>query len=174
MATLNDQQLEMCSTSKWDFSDLKALFINCTLKRSPELSHTQGLIDISAAILEKNGVSVDVLRAVDYDIAYGVWPDMTEHGWENDAWPGILEKVMESEILVLTSSIWLGEKTSVCTKVIERLYAASGAAQQRRSIRLLRSRRWLPDHRQRGWCQTLFDEYSVLTATSRLRHPTPG
>ena len=126
MAALNDRQLEMCSTSKWDFSDLKALFINCTLKRSPELSHTQGLVDISKAILEKNGVSVDVLRAVDHDIAYGVWPDMTEHGWENDAWPGILEKVMKSEILVLTSSIWLGEKTSVCTKVIERLYAASG------------------------------------------------
>ena len=126
MAALNEKQLEMCSTSTWDFSDLSALFINCTLKRSPELSHTQGLIDISAAILEKNGVSVDVVRAVDHDIAYGVWPDMTEHGWENDAWPGILEKVMKSEILVLTSSIWLGEKTSVCTKVIERLYAASG------------------------------------------------
>ncbi len=118
MAALNDRQLEMCSTSTWDFSDLKALFINCTLKRSPELSHTQGLIDISKALLEENGVSVEVLRAVDYDIAYGVWPDMTEHGWENDAWPGILEKVMRSEILVLTSSIWLGEKTSVCTKVI--------------------------------------------------------
>ena len=76
MATLNDKQLEMCLTSKWDFSDLKALFINCTMKRSPELSHTQGLIDICKAILEKNGVSVHVLRAVDYDIAYGVWPNM--------------------------------------------------------------------------------------------------
>jgi hypothetical protein len=30
-----------------DFTGLRALFINCTLKRSPELSHTQGLIDIS-------------------------------------------------------------------------------------------------------------------------------
>ncbi len=109
-----------------DFSDLSAVFINCTLKRSPEVSHTQGLIDISTAILEKNGVCVEVLRAVDYDIAYGVWPDMTEHGWETDAWPAILEKVMAAEILVLTSPIWLGEKSSVCTKVIERLYAASG------------------------------------------------
>ena len=27
------------------YDDLRALFINCTLKRSPELSHTQGLID---------------------------------------------------------------------------------------------------------------------------------
>ncbi len=51
---------------------------------------------------------------------------MTEHGWENDAWPSILDKVMKSEILVITSPIWLGEKSSVCTKVIERLYAASG------------------------------------------------
>lgn len=126
MASLNDKQLEMCTSSKWDFSDLSALFINCTLKRSPEVSHTQGLIDISKAILEKNGVTVEVLRAVDYDIAYGVWPDMTEHGWEIDSWPEILEKVMAAEILVITSPIWLGEKSSVCTKVIERLYAASG------------------------------------------------
>ncbi len=75
--TLNEKQLEMCTSSKWDFSDLNALFLNCTLKRSPELSHTQGLIDISSAIMGKNGVKVDVLRPVDFDIAYGVYPDMT-------------------------------------------------------------------------------------------------
>jgi len=126
MATLSEKQLEMCASSRWDFSDLKALFLNCTLKRSPELSHTQGLIDISKTIMEKNGVSVDVLRPVDYEIAYGVWPDMTEHGWDNDAWPEILNNVMDAEILVVTSPIWLGEKSSVCTKVIERLYSASG------------------------------------------------
>ncbi len=126
MATLNKQQIEQCESSKWDFSDLKALFINCTLKLSPELSHTQGLIDISRAIMEKNGVAVDVVRAVDHDIAYGVWPDMTEHGWDKDEWPPILEQVMAANILVITSPIWLGEKSSVCTKIIERLYAASG------------------------------------------------
>ena len=126
MIELNAQQTELCENSQWDFSDLKALFINCTLKPSPELSHTQGLIDISRAIMEKNGVAVDEVRAVDHDIAYGVWPDMTEHGWDTDEWPAILEKVMAANILVLTSPIWLGEKSSVCTKVIERLYAASG------------------------------------------------
>ncbi|MBT8078111.1 MAG: NAD(P)H-dependent oxidoreductase, partial [Gammaproteobacteria bacterium] len=126
MSTLNKQQLEMCETSKWDFSDLKALFINCTLKRSPERSHTQGLIDIATAIMDKNGVATETIRAVDHDIAYGVWPNMTEHGWDKDAWPQILDKVMAAEILVITSPIWLGEKSSVCTKVIERLYAASG------------------------------------------------
>jgi multimeric flavodoxin WrbA len=115
----------MCEQSRWDFSDLRALFLNCTLKRTPELSHTQGLIDISSAILTKNGVSVEVLRPVDHPIAYGVWPDMTEHGWSEDGWPPILEKVMAADILVLTTPIWLGEKSSVCTKVVERLYAAS-------------------------------------------------
>lgn len=126
MITLSKKQLETCSTSRWDFSDLRTLFINCTLKPSPQLSHTQGLIDISRTIMEKNGVTVDVVRAVDHDIAYGVWPDMREHGWATDEWPAILEKVMAADILVLTSPIWLGEKSSVCTKVIERLYAASG------------------------------------------------
>lgn len=123
---LNDKQREMCESSKWDFTDLKALFLNCTLKRSPELSHTQGLVDISQAILEENGVAVEVLRPVDFNIAYGVYPDMTQHGWEQDDWPQIYEKVKATDILVLTSAIWLGEKTSVCTKVIERLYASSG------------------------------------------------
>lgn len=125
MTELNEKQIEMCDTSRWDFSKLRALFLNCTLKPSPELSHTQGLIDISQAIMEKNGVTVEVLRPVDYDIAYGVWPDMTEHGWDKDDWPKILDKVMASNILVITSPIWLGEKSSVCTKVVERLYAAS-------------------------------------------------
>jgi len=123
--TLTDRQEELCTTSRWDFSDLRALFLNCTLKRSPELSHTEGLIASSRAILEKNGVTVELLRPVDHQIATGVWPDMTEHGWAQDDWPGILDKVMAADILVLGTSIWLGEKTSVCTQVIERLYAAS-------------------------------------------------
>jgi multimeric flavodoxin WrbA len=75
--------------SEWDFSDLSALYINCTLKRSPEVSNTQALADLSIGIMEKHGVSVDVIRAV------------------------------------LLSPIWLGEKSSVCTRVIERLYGNS-------------------------------------------------
>jgi multimeric flavodoxin WrbA len=89
------------------------------------MSHTQGLIDMSKAIMEKSGISVEVIRPVDHEIATGVWPDMREHGWPVDEWPAIWEKVMASDILVIGSSIWLGEKTSVCTRVIERLYAGS-------------------------------------------------
>ena len=123
--TLTDRQERLCAASRWDFSDLHALFLNCTLKRSPELSHTEGLIAISTAIMRQNGVTVESLRPVDHEIAAGVWPDMTAHGWSRDDWPQILDKVMAADILVLGTSIWLGEKTSVCTQVIERLYSAS-------------------------------------------------
>jgi len=124
--SLNKKQEELCTSSKWDFLDLKALYINCTLKKSPALSHTEGLMNISKNIMEKNKVSTEMLRAVDYDIAYGVYPDMTEHGWKKDEWPGIYEKVKAADIVVIGSPIWLGEKSSVCTKVIERFYSESG------------------------------------------------
>ncbi len=107
------------------FDDLRALVINCTLKRSPERSHTQGLIERSTAIMAKNGVGVEVLRAVDHEIATGVWPDMTEHGWPSDAWPGIYQRVLAADILVLAGPIWLGDNSSVMKRVIERLYACS-------------------------------------------------
>src|SRR5436309_5376080 len=108
-----------------DYSDLRALFVNCTLKRSPEVSHTQGLADIAVEILRRNGVAVEVIRAVDHEIPVGVYPDMSEHGWERDDWPAISERVMAADILVLCTPIWLGEKSSVCTKVVERLYGNS-------------------------------------------------
>ena len=108
-----------------DFSDLTALFINTTLKRSPQVSHTQGLMDLSIEIMRRQGVEVDTLRAVDHDIAPGVWPDMTEHGWESDGWPDVFARVIAADILVIGTPIWLGEKSSICTKVIERLYGNS-------------------------------------------------
>ena len=113
-------------TIKYDFNDLSALFINCTLKKSPRMSHTRGLIDVSKHIMEKHNVDVEVIRAVDYDIASGVYPDMTEKNWDKDDWPKIQEKVLESDILVLGTPIWLGSKSSICSKVIERLYSYSG------------------------------------------------
>ncbi|MBA3990987.1 MAG: flavodoxin family protein [Propionibacteriales bacterium] len=109
-----------------DFSNLRALFLNCTLKRSPDRSHTQGLVDISAHIMRKHGVEVEVIRALDHDIATGVYPDMTQHGWETDEWPKIQAKVMASNILVIAGPIWLGDNSSVTKRVIERLYASSG------------------------------------------------
>jgi len=108
-----------------DFSDLSAVFVNCTLKRSPEPSNTDALASISRAIMESNGVAVETVRAIDFEIGTGIYPDMTEHGWERDDWPGIFDRVMAADILVLLSPIWLGEKSSICTQVIERLYGNS-------------------------------------------------
>jgi hypothetical protein len=64
----------------WDFSGLKALVFNCTLKKSPAVSNTEGLIDISKGIMEKHGVQVEIVRPIDHDIATGVYPDMTKQG----------------------------------------------------------------------------------------------
>ena len=110
----------------YDFTGLRATYINCTLKRSPERSHTEGLIDVSAAIMMKHNVGVEVVRSVDLDIATGVYTDMREHGWKNDVWPEVHQQVMESDILVLAGPIWLGDNSSEMKKVIERLYGASG------------------------------------------------
>jgi multimeric flavodoxin WrbA len=108
-----------------DFTGLPVLFNNCTLKRSPEVSNTQGLVEISARIMEQHGVEVEAVRAVDYDIATGVWPDMRERGWATDDWPVIFEKVLVSDILVLAGPIWLGDNSSVMKQVHERLYGGS-------------------------------------------------
>ncbi|WP_018157264.1 flavodoxin family protein [Demetria terragena] len=108
------------------FDGLSAVFINATLKRSPEPSHTDGLVNASADLMRSRGVQVDVIRAVDHDIASGVYPDMTEHGWATDEWPQLSERIMAADILVLAGPIWLGDNSSEMKKVIERLYSNSG------------------------------------------------
>ncbi len=123
---LNSIQKRWNKENPTDFSDLTAVFINCTLKKSPSLSHTEGLMSMSQTIMEANGVQTEMIRAVDHPIAYGVQPDMTEHGWDKDDWPVIQDKVMNANILVIGTPIWLGEKSSIATKVIERLYGYSG------------------------------------------------
>jgi multimeric flavodoxin WrbA len=122
---LTEFQRELCEESPFDFTDLRALYVNCTLKRAPEQSHTEGLMRVSMAIMELNGVEVDYVRALDHELASGVWPDMREHGAERDDWPALYERVQAAHILVLGTPIWLGEKSSVCTRVIERLYGNS-------------------------------------------------
>lgn len=118
-----------------DFSGLKAVYLNTTLKPSPALSHTQGLMDDSIALMREHGVEVDVIRAADHDIRPGVYPDMREDvpGGNQDAddWPELAERILAADILVLGTPIWLGDKSSVATRVIERLYGLSGELNDR-------------------------------------------
>ncbi len=108
---------------EWDFSNLTALIFNCTLKKSPEISNTEGIIKITQGIFNKHGVKSEIIRPIDHNIATGVWPDMREQGWEVDEWPEIFKKVMAADILIIAGPIWLGDNSSQTKKIIERLYA---------------------------------------------------
>ncbi len=96
---------------------LKALGINCTLKRSPEVSNTEALMNRVLEILGEHGVETEILRPVDYEIKFGVSSDEGD----GDEWPGILEKIKGADILLMGMSIWFGVRSSVCQMVIERL-----------------------------------------------------
>jgi multimeric flavodoxin WrbA len=96
---------------------LRAVLLNCTLKKSPERSHTQGLLDIVIGHMEGLGVECETVRVVDHAIPFGVSSDMGE----GDEWPGILEKILAADILVIGTPIWFGVRASVAQLVIERL-----------------------------------------------------
>ncbi|QQN74902.1 flavodoxin family protein [Croceicoccus sp. YJ47] len=121
----------MTGETQFSGQGLSALFLNCSLKRSDQQSHTQLLMDNAITIMEANGVAAQSLRLADYDIAPGVQPDMRDHGWDADDWPAIQEKVLAADILVLGTPIWLGDKSSICTRAIERLYGYSGETNAR-------------------------------------------
>ncbi|MBC3845327.1 flavodoxin family protein [Winogradskyella echinorum] len=114
-----------------DFSKLKVLYVNCTLKKSPAVSHTETLMEVSQKILTKENVSFDMVRPIDHNIAPGVYPDMKEHGWDKDEWPSLYKKVTEADVLIIGTPIWLGEKSSEAQKLIERLYAMSGETNEK-------------------------------------------
>jgi len=124
---LNETQQKLIRENANRFSDLKALFINTTLTPTARgHSHTEDLMEDSIEIMKGCGVEVDYLRAADHRIAFGVQPDMREQGAEVDDWPEIYwPKVRDADILVIGTPIWLGEESSICRVIIERLYAHS-------------------------------------------------
>lgn len=107
------------------FKNLKACFVNCTLKKSPKTSNTGGLMDVSAAIMKAEKVEVEHIRLVDFDVPVGISPDMTKEGADNDDWPALFKKIISADILIIGSPIWLGERSSVASNLIERLMAMS-------------------------------------------------
>ncbi|OLT16400.1 flavodoxin [Serinicoccus sp. CUA-874] len=108
------------------YDSLTALLVNCSLSPQEEQSHTGRLLDVVDHLMSGAGVSVDRLHAVSHDIAPGVQPDMREHGIATDDWPSLWPRVEAADIVVLGTPLWLGEESSVCRRVIERLYAMSG------------------------------------------------
>ncbi len=108
------------------YDDLRVVIFNGTTKRSPEPSHTDGLLAIPRGIFAGLGVRVDEVRTADRDIPAGLWPDMTEHGYDVDAFPAIYrDLVAPADVIIIAGPIWLGDQSSLTRKIIERLYAYS-------------------------------------------------
>lgn len=101
--------------------ELKAVFLNCSLKSSDEVSNTEGIMKDVQTHYNQLGVESEIIRLADYRVALGVQEDMGD----GDQWPEILEKVKAADILIIGTPLWLGEKSSLATLAIERLYGSS-------------------------------------------------
>lgn len=100
---------------------LKALILNATLKYGEDTSNTEGLAQEVIDIYENHGVETEIVRMNDYNIRYGIADDMGD----GDEFPAILEKAKAADIVLIGTPIWLGEKSSIATLAIERLYGSS-------------------------------------------------
>jgi multimeric flavodoxin WrbA len=96
---------------------LKAVFLNCTLKRSPDVSNTEALARKVVEWFDSMDVESEIIRIVDYRVPTGVSSDEGD----GDEWPRILERIKEADILVIATPIWFGHRSSVAQLVIERL-----------------------------------------------------
>jgi multimeric flavodoxin WrbA len=99
--------------------DLTAVAFNCTLKRFPDRSSCGLLLSHFAGALGELGVSCEVVRVADHDVRPGVSSDEGE----GDEWPELRRKVLDADIFVMGTPIWLGHPSSICQRVMERFDA---------------------------------------------------
>lgn len=101
---------------------LKAIAFNCTLKASPEPSSSEALLGEILAAMRRLGVKGDIVRIVDHEVKPGV----TSDEGPGDAWPELRQKLLDADIFVLGTPIWLGQPSSVAKRVLERMDAFLG------------------------------------------------
>jgi multimeric flavodoxin WrbA len=104
--------------------ELQALVLDCTLKKSPAPSSSMLLAEQVAKAFGSFDVGTDIVRVVDHDVRFGV---TTDEG-DGDEWPAIRRQMLEADILVVATPIWMGQPSSVCKMVLERLDAELGEA----------------------------------------------
>lgn len=109
---------------------LRACLVNCSLQADRRDSHTQRLLDRVMHVMASAGVEIDAIHARDHQIAFGMGKDLSSESVVDD-WPALQQRVLDADILVLGSPIWLGVKSSVATLVIERLYGYSAETNER-------------------------------------------
>ena len=100
---------------------LTAIAINCSLKPSDgEDSSTDRMIGLLASKLKKRDVAfAGTIRIADHDVKPGVTSD--EGG--GDEWPAIRARILDADILIFGTPIWLGQMSSVAKRVVERMDA---------------------------------------------------
>src|SRR5205085_2949485 len=100
---------------------LKVLAFNCSLKsaKDKEKSSTESLLQQLMDELEKHGATGTIVRAVDHNIKPGVKSDEGK----GDDWPALRQRVINCDILVMATPIWLGQPSSVAKRVMERMDA---------------------------------------------------
>lgn len=96
---------------------LKALFLNCTLKKSPETSNTEAYIDVARKIFSELDVETQSIRMADYTISFG---NSSDEGGD-DQWPEILQKIKQHDMLIIASPVWRGDRSSISKIVAERM-----------------------------------------------------
>jgi multimeric flavodoxin WrbA len=101
---------------------IKAFALNGTLKASPEPSSTQRLLDQILEALQAYGVQTSSARLVDHEVKPGVRADEGD----GDAWPQLRQKIMDANILVLATPIWVGQPSSLIKRALERMDAFLG------------------------------------------------
>ena len=99
--------------------ELTAVVLVGTLDPSPARSSSELLGRQVLDAMAQLGVSGTLVRLVDHDVRPGVELDMGP----GDAWPAIRARIIAADILVLATPIWMGQPSSVCKLVLERLDA---------------------------------------------------
>ena len=98
---------------------MKAVVLNCTLKRSPETSNTEALARVVTNALEREGAATEWVRVVDHNVLPGV----SSNEGDGDDWPAIHAQIVSAQILLIASPTWLGKPSSVAQRVLERMDA---------------------------------------------------
>lgn len=99
---------------------MRAICLNCTLKRSPTESNTGSLAAVVMDTLRERGVETDEIRLADHTIEPGV---VSEPIGDADEWPAIRERILAADILVMATPTWLGQPSSIAKRALERMDA---------------------------------------------------
>src|ERR1700761_906036 len=102
-----------------DSAPLTALALACTLKPSPSESSSEVIAQQLLGELARHGVTGTTVRVVDHDVRPGVELDMGD----GDTWPEIRAQIVAADILIISTPTWMGQQSSVCQRVLERLDA---------------------------------------------------